>query len=52
MHAIKTAKRPIVVERSVWESLPLPPRVRRAYERTGNVIPVDMTTTPNTGTGS
>lgn len=42
MHGVKTVRRPIAVTRDMWEDMPLAPRVRRAYEQTGNVTVVDI----------
>lgn len=41
MHGVKAVHRPIAVTRELWEGLPLPPRVREMYEKTGNVIVVE-----------
>lgn len=41
MHPVKKSKKPIIVPADVWEDLPLTPRVRRAFEETGNVLIVD-----------
>lgn len=50
-HPVKPTKRPIAISIDVWEALPISPRVKRAYEQTGNVIPVDISNCQTPGQG-